>query len=318
MIKLFGGEVILKKRILITPKSYYQIKDEMLGLMEGYQVLFNDTGRTFSEDQMIDLAEDVDGIIIGVDPITKKVINNAKNLKAISKYGVGMDNIDLETAEEKGILLSNTPDTNNTSVAELAIGLMFDIARNISASAWKVKNYKWERIKGVELTDKNLGLIGCGKIGKEVAHRAYGLGMKIKVYDPYFNDLDFAKSLNIERVDLDTLLSISDFISLHLPLNKDTRNFIAKEELKKMKKDAFLINTARGGLISEGDLLWALEEGEIAGAACDVFSAEPPEEHPLLSKDNFILTPHMGANTKEAVKRMATAATKNLLNMLNG
>lgn len=307
----------MKKKILITPKSYFKIKEEMLPLLEGYEVIFNDTGKTFTEDDMLRMAKDVEGIIVGIDPITKKVIDNAENLKAISKYGVGMDNIDIKAAQEKGILLANTPNTNNVSVAELAIGLMFNIARNISYSASEVKKLKWKRIKGVELTDKKLGLVGCGNIGKEVARRAYSLGMRIKVYDPYFSDIDFSKKYNIKLVDLDTLLSTSDFISLHLPLNEETENFISKRELKKMKNSTILINTSRGGLISEDSLLWALKEGEIAGAASDVFSKEPPENHPLLALDNFILTPHIGANTAEAVLRMATGATKNLLEMLN-
>jgi len=307
----------LEKKILITPKSYYKIRDKMLPLLKGYKLVFNDSGRTLTERDMIELVHDVSGIIIGIDPVTEKVINSAPKLKAISKYGVGMDNIAIEAANDRGILLNNTPYTNNVSVAELAIGLMFAIARNIPHSVQKVKNLEWQRIKGVELTGKNFGLIGCGNIGKEVVRRAYGLQMKIKVCDPYFNDLDFAKDYNIEMLDLDKLLSISDFISLHLPFNKETKNYIAREEMKKMKNSAILINTARGGLISEDDLLWALEEKEIAGAACDVFASEPPEEHPLLAKDNFILTPHMGANTREAVLRMATSATRNLLNMLN-
>lgn len=289
----------------------------MLPLLEGYEVIFNDTGQTFTEDDMLELAKDVEGIIIGIDSITKKVIDNAENLKAISKYGVGMDNIDVKAAREKGILLDNTPNTNNVSVAELAIGLMFNIARNISYSVSEVKNLKWKRIKGVELTDKKLGLVGCGNIGKEVTRRAYGLGMRIKVYDPYFNDPDFSKEYNIELVDLDTLLSTSDFISLHLPLNEETEDFISKRELEKMKNSAFLINTSRGGLISENSLLWALKEGEIAGAASDVFSKEPPGDNSLLAMDNFILTPHIGANTVESVRRMATRATENLLEMLN-
>lgn len=311
------GKLILSKKVLITPKSYYRIRKKMLPLLQNYEVKFNDTGKTFTENQMIELAKEVEGIIIGVDPITEEVIANAKNLKAISKYGVGMDNIDIDAARANEIKLSKTPGTNNISVAELAIGLMFDAARNISHAVQKVKNQEWQRSKGVELTGKTLGLVGCGKIGKEVARRARGLLMSVYVYDPYFEDEEFARKYDLEMVDLDSLINNADFISLHLPLNEETENYISRPELSKMKSSAYLINTARGGLIAEDDLLWALEKGEIVGAACDVFSEEPAGNHPLLNKDNFLLTPHMGANTAESVLRMATDATENLLEMLD-
>lgn len=288
----------------------------MMPLLGDYQPIFNDTGKTFTEKQMLNLAEDVVGIIIGVDPISKKVIENASKLKAISKYGVGMDNIDLETAEKKNIKLDNTPGTNNVSVAELALGLMFAAARNIPQAVITVKKGEWNRIKGLELTDKTLGLIGCGKIGKEVVKRAAGIFKSIKVYDPYFDDNKFIKKYNLQMLDKDRLLQEADFISLHLPLNNETKNFIARKELSLMKREAVLVNTSRGGLIAESELYKALKNNEIEAAACDVFSEEPPGKHELLKLDNFLLTPHMGANTKEAVEKMATAATENLITML--
>lgn len=288
----------------------------MLPLLKDYDLKFNDTGKTFTEQQMIELSKDVDGIIIGVDPITKNVIDNAKKLKAISKYGVGLDNIDIEAAKINNIKIRKTPDTNNISVAELTIGLMFDLARNISISVQKVKNKEWKRKKGVELTNKTLGIIGCGKIGKEVVERARGLKMSIIINDPYFDDNELLKDKNIHLEGKKTLLKESDFVSLHLPLNPETRNIIKKKELKMMKKTAFLINTARGGLINEDDLTWALKNNEIAGAGCDVFPVEPPENETILKLDNFLLTPHMGANTEESVLRMAEMATKNIVDML--
>ena len=306
----------MSKKILITPKSYYRIREKMLPLLKDYELKFNDTGITFTEEQMIDLAKDVDGIIIGVDPITESVLENAKNLKAISKYGVGMDNINVKEAEKRNIKISKTPGTNNISVAELTIGLMFDLARNISINVSKVKDNKWERVKGVELTDKTLGIIGCGSIGKEVVRRARGLEMSVLINDPYFKDQELIRDQAINLSDKSTLIENSDFISLHLPLNSETKNIISKNELKKMKESSYLINTARGGLIDEEALLWALKNNEISGAACDVFSEEPPGQHPLLELDNFILTPHIGANTKESVLRMANQATENIIEML--
>ena len=308
----------MTKKILITPKSYYRIKDKMLPLLKDYELKFNDTGKTFTEDQMKDLVQDVDGIIIGVDPITDDVIDNANNLKAISKYGVGMDNIDVDKAKNEGIKIRKTPGTNNISVAELAIGLMFNVARNISINVNKVKNNKWERVKGVELTDKTIGVIGCGNIGQEVVKRARGLQMSVLIHDPYFDDEKLIENEKINQVNKHELLANSDFISLHLPLNNETANIISKKEIKIMKDTVFLINTARGELIDDDALLWGLKNKELAGVACDVFSQEPPNDHPLLEFDNFLLTPHIGANTEESVYRMAEQATKNIIEMLNG
>lgn len=306
----------MSEKILITPKSYYKIRDKMMPLLGDYQPIFNDTGKTFTEKQMLNLAEDVVGIIIGVDPISRKVIENASKLKAISKYGVGMDNIDLEAAEKKNIKLDNTPGTNNVSVAELALGLMFAAARNIPQAVISVKEGKWKRIKGLELTDKTLGLIGCGKIGREVVKRAAGIFKSIKVYDPYFDDNKFIEKYKLQMLDKDRLLQEADFISLHLPLNNETKNFIARKELSLMKREAILVNTSRGDLIAESELYKALKNNGIEAAACDVFSEEPPGDNELLKLDNFLLTPHMGANTKEAVEKMAAAATRNLIAML--
>lgn len=308
----------MTKKILITPKSYYRIKDKMLPLLKDYELKFNDTGKTFTEDQMKDLVQDVDGIIIGVDPITDDVIDNANNLKAISKYGVGMDNIDVDKAKNEGIKIRKTPGTNNISVAELAIGLMFNVARNISINVNKVKNNKWERVKGVELTDKTIGVIGCGNIGQEVVKRARGLQMSVLIHDPYFDDEKLIENEKINQVNKHELLANADFISLHLPLNSETANIISKKEIKIMKDTVFLINTARGELIDDDALLWGLKNKELAGVACDVFSQEPPNDHPLLEFDNFLLTPHIGANTEESVYRMAEQATKNIIEMLNG
>lgn len=308
----------MTKKILITPKSYYRIKDKMLPLLKDYELKFNDTGKTFTEDQMKDLVQDVDGIIIGVDPITDDVIDNANNLKAISKYGVGMDNIDVDKAKNEGIKIRKTPGTNNISVAELAIGLMFNVARNISINVNKVKNNKWERVKGVELTDKTIGVIGCGNIGQEVVKRARGLQMSVLIHDPYFDDEKLIEDEKINQVNKHELLANADFISLHLPLNNETANIISKKEIKIMKDTVFLINTARGELIDDDALLWGLKNKELAGVACDVFSQEPPNDHPLLEFDNFLLTPHIGANTEESVYRMAEQATKNIIEMLNG
>lgn len=303
-------------KVLITPKSYFEIREEMRPLLQGLEVVFNETGRTLTEEEMADRVADVDGLLVGVDPVTRRVLSAAGRLRAVAKYGVGVDNIDQDALRERGIPLQTTPGANNVSVAELALGLMLALARNLCGAVRSVKDGGWARRQGVELTGKTLGLVGCGQIGREVAVRAGGLGMAVTIADPYFEDEAFLERHGIRRTDMDGLLAGADFVSLHLPLTPETRGIIGRSALERMKPGSFLVNTARGELIDEAALQRALESGGLAGAACDVFTKEPPGDHPLLRLDNFILTPHVGAHTREAVLRMARTATRNLLAML--
>jgi len=288
----------------------------MRPLLQGLEVVFNETGRTLTEEEMADRVADVDGLLVGVDPVTRRVLSAAGRLRAVAKYGVGVDNIDQDALRERGIPLQTTPGANNVSVAELALGLMLVLARNLCGAVRSVKDGGWARRQGVELTGKTLGLVGCGQIGREVAVRAGGLGMAVTIADPYFEDEAFLERHGIRRTDMDGLLAGADFVSLHLPLTPETRGIIGRSALERMKPGSFLVNTARGELIDEAALQRALESGGLAGAACDVFTKEPPGDHPLLRLDNFILTPHVGAHTREAVLRMARTATRNLLAML--
>ena len=316
-----GDEDVMKKKVLITPKSFKNYKKQAYKLLQnhGYEIIENNLGRTMTEEEIIELAnDDVVGIIIGVDPLPAHVLEQCKKLRAISKYGVGMDNIDLKKADELGILVKNAVGTNSISVAEHAIGLMFAAARHIPSVAAEVKAYEWERSIGFELTDKNVGIVGGGQIGKEVAKRAVGLGMKVTIFDPYFTDLEFLEKYNIQTTEeLSELLKVSDIISLHLPATEETKRLINVETLKLMKSTAILINTSRGELVDEAALYHALVNYEIAAAAQDVYSTEPPQQGDLLvALPNFILTPHVGAFTHEAVQRMAIVSTENLINML--
>lgn len=311
----------MSKKILITPKSFgmYKAKSYPLILEKGYEIIENTLGRTFTEEDILSLAKnDVVGIIIGIDPLPASLLRQCKDLKAISKYGVGMDNIDLEIAKELGIKVKNALGTNNISVAEHTIALMFSISRNIPSIAAGVKNGSWGRVIGAELTGKKLGIFGGGQIGKEVAKRTKGLMMEVSIYDPYFSDESFLKSHDINRCfDLNKLFSSSDIISLHVPITHETNGIINKNTLGIMKPSAFLINTSRGELVDEEALYDALVNKNIAGAAQDVFSSEPPnKDDKLLKLDNFILTPHIGAFTREAVENMVMVSTKNLLEML--
>ncbi|MGF9714761.1 phosphoglycerate dehydrogenase [Paenibacillus naphthalenovorans] len=308
-------------KILITPKSFKNYKAQTFPLLEelGYEIIENDTGKTFTEEEIIGLAgEQVVGIIVGVDPLTEKVLSRCRDLKAVSKYGVGVDNIDLKAAEKLGISVESAVGSNNISVAELAIALMFEAARKISVLSANVKNGGWDRVQGIELTGKTIGVIGGGQIGREVAKRAKGLGMFVVLYDPYFNDSEFLRQYGIVLCDsLKAVLAMSDLVSLHLPLKPETKYMINSDTLKLMKPSSILINTSRGELVDEESLYTALKEKRIAVAAQDVFSKEPPSpDEKLLKLDNFILTPHAGAYTAEAVERMALYSTQNLIRML--
>ncbi len=306
-------------KILVTPRSFVQSGAKALQLLteEGFQLILNETGKTFSEEQMIEQCAEVDGIIVGIDPITEKVLLHAKNLKAISKYGAGLDNINLGKAAECGIKIDKAAGTNAASVAELAVGLMFSLARWIPLVSSSTKKGGWERKKGIELRDKTVGIVGMGNIGKEVARMVHGLGMNVIAYDPYLDRNDQAiADYSVTLQELAGIYANSDFISMHLPLVEETRNLINKETLALMKSSAFLVNTSRGELVNEADLYQALKSGVIAGAAEDVFSKEPPKESPLLTLDNFILTSHIGAFTGEANERMALVSAENLIRMM--
>lgn len=310
-------------KILITPKSFRQSGNRAFDILraEGFDIVENLTGKTLSEEQMIEYCADVDGVIVGIDPMTEKVLKSAKNLKAISKYGVGLDNIDLKTAEKLGIKVEKAAGTNSVSVAELAIGLFFALARNIPAISNITKKGGWDRIRGTELAGKTVGIVGFGSIGKEVARIAAGIGMSVLIYDPYVNPCDegtaeFCAGISARITSLEKVITDSDFITLHAPLNDETRHMINKERLLKMKPTAYLVNTARGGLVDEDALYEALKNNRIAGAAQDVLSKEPPVDCKLLKLDNFILTSHIGGYTAEAIERMAVKSAENLVKML--
>lgn len=305
-------------KILITPRSFVQSGQDALDLLRKYplELMINETGKTLSEEQMLSMCADADGVIVGIDPMPDKVLQGAGKLKAISKYGAGLDNIVTATAETKGIKVMRAEGANAESVAELTIGLMFNIARSICPAAESVKKIGWGRKTGTEILGKTAGILGLGAVGREVARMCSGLGMNIIAYDPFFDNQEFQQKYSIRKDNMDAIFRSSDFVFLNLPLTGDTKGLINHDTLAVMKKSAFIINTARGEIVNEEDLYEALKNGVIAGAAQDVFSKEPPGEHPLLTLDNFVLTPHIGAFTKEASERTALVSAKNLIKML--
>jgi D-3-phosphoglycerate dehydrogenase len=236
--------------------------------------------------------------------VTAAVLANPGKLKIIGRAGVGVDNIDVKAANEKGILVINTPQGNAAAAAELAIGLMFALARKIPGADASMKRGEWEKKKfmGVEIAGKTLGVVGLGNIGRNAASRGVGLGMKVLGFDPHP-----PKELpaGVTLASLDDVITKSDFITLHVPLVESTKNLFNAQTFAKMKKGSYLINCARGGIVNESAVLPALESGQLAGAALDVFGKEPPEASPLFKHDNVILTPHLGASSKEAQEKVA-------------
>lgn len=251
--------------------------------------------------------------------LTGDIIEEGANLKVIGRAGVGLDNVDLETATKKGIMVVNTPGGNTTSTAEHTMSMILALSRNIPQADKSIKSGQWNRKKfmGVELYGKTLGIIGLGRIGSEVAKRASGFKMKVMAYDPFL-PVEKAKKLEIELVDLDELLKNSDYISLHTPITDETRHMIGEREFKLMKYGVRIINCARGGLIDEEALAKAIEAGKVESAALDVFEKEPPKDNPLLKMDSVIATPHLGASTEEAQINVAVDIAKTVRDVLLG
>ncbi len=269
--------------------------------------------------ELCDLIGDYHGLVIrSGTKATAEVIEAARELKVIGRAGVGVENIDVDAASRNGIVVMNTPGGNNVTTAEHAITLMVSLARHIPQAVASLKSGKWARQKfmGVELCNKTLGIIGLGNVGHIVAERAVGLKMKVLGYDPYIAT-ETAARLGIELVSLDDIYKRSDFITVHTSLTKETRGLINRNTFAKMKTGVRIINCARGGIVDENDLVQALQEGKVAGAALDVFVEEPPPpNHPLLQMDQVITTPHLGASTDEAQLNVGIAVAEQMVDYL--
>ncbi|MBU0944937.1 MAG: phosphoglycerate dehydrogenase [Proteobacteria bacterium] len=264
---------------------------------------------------------DYDGLIIrSATKVTSEIVDAAEKLKVVGRAGIGLDNVDIPAASQKGIVVMNAPDGNATTAAEHAIGMMMSLSRNIPQATASMKEGKWEKksFMGRELTGKTLGIFGIGRIGAIVANRAQGLKMKTIAYDPHMPK-DLVDKLGVELVSLEELAKRSDYITVHVPLTKETDKVLSTEFFKNMKNDAMFIDCARGGVCDEEALYKALVDGEIAGAALDVFVKEPTtlENCPLLGLKNFICTPHLGASTSEAQENVALAIAKQVADYLN-
>lgn len=296
-------------RVLITDP----VSDRAIQTMRdaGLEV---DVKTGLTPEQLLEAVKGYDVMVVrSATKVTDKVVDAMDQMKLIVRGGVGLDNIDREAARKKGIEVTNTPEASSISVAELGIGHMLSLCRHIPRGTSGLKEGKWEKkqLKGCEVFNKTLGLIGIGRIGKEVAKRAIGLGMNVLAYDPYVKSVE---EIDVKLVSLDELLSRSDFISLHLPRTDETTHMLGKAQFDKMKDGVRIVNCARGGIVDEDALYEALKSGKVAGAAIDVFEKEPATENKLFTLDNVIGTPHIGASTSEGQGRVGEAVAQKITN----
>ncbi len=312
-----------KGSILVTPRSYRSLDGPHWEMLESspYEVVRSPhTDKLMSEEEMIEMVSEreIRGIVVGLDPITEDVIKNASDLEIIAKYGTGLDNIDLAAAKEAGITVTWTVGANSQSVADLALGLLLSLARWIPAHDRYLRGGNLKRNQGTEVWEKTLGIFGMGRIGRGVCKRcAMGFDMDV-VYTDIERDKEVEEKYDADYVEFEELLEKSEFISIHAPLTSETEGRFGIAEFKKMRGDAMIVNTARGPIINQGDLLEALKNDEIAGAAIDTFDKEEQLDTELLEMDNFIGSPHAGASTEESVIRMAKMATEEVIRVLGG
>lgn len=296
-------------KVMVTANSFGLQGPESIKILEdsGVEIIHKNRAKPWSEDELLSMVPGIDGLIVGADIITAKVIENADSLKIIAKHGVGLDNIDIKAATEKNIYVTAGIGSNSVAVAELTISLIFAVARKIVSSNIDIKNNIWKKQVGIELTGKTAGIIGLGRIGREVAIRLKGLKMKLLGFDPYCGN-EFFEEHRIKKAEVETLAREADIITLHASLIPETKHIINSNILGMMKKNSILINTARGELVDETSLYHALKNKKIYGAAIDAFTEEPPSKSPLPGLSNFIGTPHIGAYTRESINKMSCLA----------
>ena len=279
-----------------------------------------DVNTDLKEDELCRIIGDYDALLVrsGTE-VTAKVIEAGKRLRFIGRAGAGVDNIDTDAATRRGIIVANAPEGNTLAATEHTMAMMLSLARNIPQATASLKKKEWKRSKfmGVELNDKVLGIVGFGRIGRELAKRANALDMRCVAYDPFISK-ERAAQLGVEMMSVEELFRIADVITVHTPLIKETKHLINAKTLSTMKDGVRIINCARGGIIDEKALYDAIRSGKVAGAALDVFEAEPPFESPLLTLDQVIVTPHLGASTVEAQQNVAISVARQCIEVLNG
>ena len=303
-------------KILTSPSSIGQVGPEPFDLLKanGFEIIDNPYGRKLTEDEVIELAKDCIGIVAGVESLSARVMDALPKLKCISRVGVGMDSVDLEYAKQKGIVVVNTPDGPTRGVAELTLGMTLSLLRKIPQADAALKKKQWKKQIGNLIFEKQIGIIGLGRIGKIVAELFRGIGNPVIGFDLY-PDEKWAKEKGVQIKSFDEVIEQADILTLHIPGNKDKSPVISVNELDKMKAGSFLINISRGGVVDEEALYNALVTKKLTGAAVDVFTKEP-YDGPLCDLENIILTPHLGSYASEGKLQMEIDAVQNLINVL--
>jgi len=306
--------------VVITPEVLFQQKGPHIDMLRqsGFEVRFPRRGGMTEEAETIEALEGAAATIAGSEPYTEQVLTALPNLRVISRWGVGVDCIDFDAVTRHGVAVAITPGSNHEAVAEHTMALLLALTRSLARQNREIRQGIWTKVPLQPLRGRTLGLIGLGRIGQSVAVRAAQFRLRVIAYDPA-PDLTFTQTHGIELVDLDTLLSRADYVSLHLPLSPSTNGLINRETLLRMKPRSFLVNTARGGLVVEGDLLAALQSGHLAGAGLDVFAQEPPSAaNPLLALENVLVTSHMAGVDVQSSTDMAVQAAQSIIDLHQG
>ena len=303
-----------KIRIKVTSRSFSRhpmLKQELLDLFP--DSIFNSDGPATGLSDLVGFLDDADGMILGLEQMNRTVLQQLKNLKIIAKYGVGLDNLDMNAVKDFGIVVGWTGGVNKRSASEQALGFMLGLCRNLFFSAFLLKQGRWEKEGGTLLTGKNVGIIGCGHIGTDVVHLLQPFNCRIMICD-LLDKRVVVDTYGVTQVSLEELLAEADIVSLHVPLTQLTRFMVNKEFLQQMKPTSYLINNSRGSVVKQSALKEALQQKTIAGAALDVYESEPPDDPEFLSLPNLMITPHIGGNAEEAVLAMGRSAIEHLKN----
>jgi phosphoglycerate dehydrogenase-like enzyme len=304
-------------KVVVSAVAFSKNKELVQALLNQFpDAVINYDAKRYVDAELVEYYKEADAIITGLERIDDELLSKLPKLKLIAKYGVGLDNIDIEACKNRNVKIGWTGGVNKHSVAEMALGLLLMLSRNLFTTANQLKSGTWNKSGGFSLSSRTIGIIGIGHIGKELVQMLKPFNCRILVNDVI--DLsDFAHANNVESVTKEYLFQNSDIISVHTPLNASTKDMINKETILQMKQSVFLINTARGGIVNEEDLKWALSSNRIGGAALDVFNVEPPEDTELICYPNIIATPHIAGNSYEAVIAMGLAAINHIVSYKN-
>ena len=307
-------------KVLVTATNYSKYCQAGKKILEnaGCEIIENPHGRPYTFDELKEIVEDIDGVVVGVDDWNEDVFKLAPKLKGMARFGVGVDNIDLNAAKEHGIIVCNSPGINSSAVAEQAVALLLSLIRNIPEMNRAVRKGEWPRPMFHELKSRTIGFLGFGAIARNVAQRLAGFGPEMIAYDKYPNQ-EAADKLGVRLVSQEEVLKESDIISIHLPATDETKHLINKETIQQMKDGVYIVNTARGSIVNEADMAGALESGKAAGFGTDVFEHEPIDlSGPLFKYDNYIATPHVSAETFENCETTSVVTAKALLAVFEG